>query len=152
MDAVWDALKDNPWAIWASVAILLAAAEVVSLDFVLIMLAMGAGAGAVASALGAHVVIQVAVAVVVSVGMLAVVRPSVVKRMHQGAELTTGHAALVGRTAVALSPVDESSGQVRLAGETWTARSFDPHVKIATGAKVEVFEIDGATAVVYPAD
>ncbi len=147
-----DNLGEYPWAAWASLAVLLAAAEVVSVDFVLIMLAIGAGAGAVTAALGAGFIIQVAVAIAVSVAMLAVVRPSVVKRMHQGAELTTGHDALIGRTAVALSAVDETSGQIRLSGEVWTARSFDPQLTIEAGAKVEVFEIDGATAVVYPAD
>lgn len=152
MDAFWGALGDNPWVAWASLAVLLAAAEVVSLDFVLIMLAAGAGAGAVTSALGLPFVASLAVALAVSVAMLYVVRPSVVKRMHLGTELTTGHAALVGRTAVALSAVDETSGQVRLSGEVWTARSFDPQLRIEAGAKVEVFEIDGATAVVYPAD
>ena len=41
---MWDDLggwiSDNLWAVWAIVAVLLAAAEVVSLDFVLIMLAV----------------------------------------------------------------------------------------------------------------
>ena len=152
MDAIWDALGDNPWAAWASLAIILALAELVSLDFVLAMLAVGAGAAAVTAALGAPGVVNVVVAIAVSVAMLAVVRPSVVKRMHQGTELTTGHAALVGRTAVALSAVDETSGRIQLSGEVWSARSFDPQLTIAEGAKVEVFEIDGATAVVYPAD
>jgi len=147
-----NSLGDHPWVAWASLAVLLAAAEVVSLDFVLVMLAIGAGAGAVTAALGADFVFQLAAAIAVAVAMLAAVRPSVVKRMHQGAELTTGHAALVGRTGIALSAVDETSGRIRLSGEVWTARSFDPHLRIAEGAKVEVFEIDGATAVVYPAD
>ena len=86
-----------------------------------------------------------------SVAMLGVVRPSMVKRMHHGPELTTGHAALVGRHGVVIDTVGARSGRIRLSGEVWTARSFDPDLTIDPGAEVEVFEIDGATAVVYPA-
>ena len=41
-----DWLGDNAWAIWLSLAFLLAVAEIMSLDLVLIMLAVGALAGA----------------------------------------------------------------------------------------------------------
>lgn len=149
---MWDFLGDNAWVGWATVAVLLAAAELVSLDFMLIMLAVGAGAGAVAAALDAPTVVALAVAIAVSVAMLGLVRPSMVKRMHGGPTLTTGHAALIGRTAVVVTAVDKHAGQVRLAGELWTARSFDPGICMQPGAEVEVFEIDGATAVVYPVD
>jgi membrane protein implicated in regulation of membrane protease activity len=149
---VWEWVGDNTWAAWLSLALLLAAAEVVSLDFVLLMLAVGAGAGAATAVLTNEIALQLLVAIVVSVALLGVVRPSMVKRMHGGAELTTGHAALVGRHGVVIDPVGKRGGLIRLAGEDWTARSFDPDLTIDAGAEVEVFEIDGATAVVYPAD
>ena len=41
-------------------------------------------------------------------------------------------------------------GLVKLAGETWTARPYDEDLVIPPGAKVEVFEIRGATAYVHP--
>jgi membrane protein implicated in regulation of membrane protease activity len=149
---MWEWVGDHSWAAWVSVALVLAAAELISLDFVLVMLAIGAGAGAITAALGGSTAIALVAAIVVSVAMLGAVRPSMVKRMHGGAELTTGHDALIGRTGVVLSPVGRRTGQIRLAGEVWTARSFDPGLTIDPGAEVEVFEIDGATAVVYPAD
>lgn len=145
-------MADRAWLVWVAVAALLGLAELVSMDFVLVMLAVGAGAGALSSTVSPSVWVDLAVAAAVSVGMLAVVRPSVVSRLHGGPELTTGHKALVGRKAVVLEPVDEHGGRVKLAGEVWSARTFDPAVRIDAGAAVEVFEIDGATAVVYPAD
>ena len=42
-------------------------------------------------------------------------------------------------------------GLVKVNGEVWSARSYDGH-PIAAGVEVEVFEIDGVTAVVYPKD
>ncbi len=149
---LWEWVGDNTWAAWLSVALLLAAAELISLDFVLLMLAVGAGAGAATSMLTSSLALQLLVAIVVSVAMLGVVRPSMVKRMHGGPELTTGHAALVGRHGVVIDPVGKRGGLIRLAGEDWTARSFDPDLTIHAGAEFVVFEIDGPTAVVYPAD
>jgi membrane protein implicated in regulation of membrane protease activity len=151
-DDLWGWVSDNSWAAWVIVAVLLAAAELVSLDFVLLMLAVGAGGGAVTAAVTGSIPMSLVVAIVVSLALLGLVRPNVVKRLHHGPELTTGHAALVGRTGVVIATVGRRAGQIRLAGEVWTARSFDPDMTIDPGAEVEVFEIDGATAVVYPAD
>jgi len=147
-----DWIQDNAWAVWTSVTVALCLAELVSLDLVLLMLAAGAGAGAVSSVLSPSPWIDLLVAVVVAVAMLWLVRPSLVKRLHSGPELTTGHSALVGRKAVVLELVDEHGGQVKLAGEVWSARVFDPSTRIEAGAEVEVFDIDGATAVVHPTD
>ena len=45
-----------------------------------------------------------------------------------------------------------SGGLVKLAGEVWSARALDESQVIPPGAAVDVMEIDGATAVVYPRD
>lgn len=44
--------------------------------------------------------------------------------------------------------VDADRGSVRLRGEVWSARTFDADRVLEPGARVEVMEIDGATAVV----
>ena len=147
---MWEWLGDNSWVGWAGLGILLAVAELVSLDLVLLMLAVGAFGAAVVSVFAVPLAVEVAVAIATSAAMLALVRPNLVRRFHGGPELTTGHAALVGRSAVVLEPVTEHEGRVRLSGEVWTARSYDPSVTIPTGSKVSVFAIEGATAVVYP--
>ena len=143
---------DNAWAIWLGLAVLLGVAELVSLDLVLLMLATGAGAGALTAALGLGVPLQIVAALAVAVAMLALVRPNVVRRLHAGPELKTGPAALVGRTGVVVEPVDAHGGRIRLAGELWSARSYDGMSRIPAGATVDVFEIDGATAVVHESD
>lgn len=145
-------LAGNAWAAWLIAALGLLGFEVLTLDLVLLMLSVGAGSAAVVSAAGAPLEASIATAIVVSVGMLAVVRPPLARRLHRGSELTTGHQALVGRTAVVLEPVDQHHGQVRLSGEVWSARAYDPTGVIAPGTEVHVMEIDGATALVYPTD
>jgi membrane protein implicated in regulation of membrane protease activity len=143
-------LGDNAWAGWFAAAALLGAAELVSMDFVLLMLGFGLAGGGVAALLGAALAVQVGVAVVVAVGTLAFVRPSVVRRLHHGPELRTGHAALVGRSALVTEEVTSQGGLVKLAGEVWTARPYDDSLVIPAGSTVDILEIKGATAVVFP--
>jgi membrane protein implicated in regulation of membrane protease activity len=140
---------DFAWAAWSALAALLIVCELLSLDLVLLMLGVGAAGGAVTALLGGPVPAQVLVALVVSMAMLALVRPNVIRRLHAGPDLRTGHAALVGRRAVVIEPVDANGGRIRLAGELWSARAYDDTSTIRPGATVDVFEIDGATAVVY---
>ena len=68
---------------------------------------------------------------------------------HSGPELTLGHAALVGKQGVVVDEVSSQGGQVRIGGELWTARPYDDSAVIEPGAKVDVFEIKGATAYVH---
>jgi len=146
-----DWLGDNLWAGWLALAVFLGVAELVSLDLVLIMLAVGAIAGAVTAGLGAAVVIQILAAAGVSVAMLAVVRPSLIARLHTGPELRLGHGKLVGQRAMVTERITSiNPGRVRLAGEIWSASPYDEHEVIEPGATVEVFEIRGATVYVHP--
>jgi membrane protein implicated in regulation of membrane protease activity len=141
-------LSDNQWVLWLALSVGLAAAELLSLDLILLMLAVGALGGAVVAAVQGPVILQVLVALAISLGMLTFVRPNVVRRLHRGPELTTGHAALVGKQAIVLETVDARTGRIKLRGQIWSARSVDESV-IAPGSTVDVYEIDGATAVVY---
>lgn len=147
---MWDYLAGNSWIGWFGVAVLLGIAEMLSLDLVLLMLGLGAAGGGLAALFGAPFWVSLLMAVAISAGTLVLVRPPMVARLHRGTELRTGHAALVGATAVVVDEVTDLSGRVKLSGELWTARSFDPSAIIEPGRKVRVFEIDGATAVVHP--
>jgi membrane protein implicated in regulation of membrane protease activity len=137
------------WQAWLGAAIALGVAELFSLDLVLLMMSAGALAGMVVALLGLSVPIQVVVAVGVAVGMLALVRPSIVKQLHSGPELTLGHAALVGKQGVVVDEVSVQGGQIRVGGELWTARPYDETEVIEPGAPVDIFEIRGATAYVH---
>lgn len=136
---------------WLGLAVILGVAEMFSLDLVLIMLATGALAGMVTSAVVDVLAIQVAVALITAVGMLAVVRPGLARKLHKGPDLKLGHGKLVGtqgtvtETVTALTP-----GRVRLSGDIWSAQPYDETLIIEPGETVEVYEIRGATAYVHP--
>ena len=146
-----DWLSENAWAAWLGIAAFLGVAELLSLDLVLVMLAVGALGGAVTAAAGGALILQLLVAAAVSVAMLWLVRPSLVSRLHQGPELKLGASKLIGQRATVTQRISElAGGQIRLAGETWSAAPYDESVVIEPGTTVEVLEIRGATAYVHP--
>ena len=138
-------------ATWLGLAVLLGVAEMFSLDLVLAMLAAGAVAGLVTSVATDLVLVQFLVAILTSLGMLALVRPNLVRKLQTGPELQLGHTKLIGtqgtvtRTITALAP-----GEVKLSGQEWTAQPYDETLTIEPGETVEVLEIRGATAYVHP--
>ncbi len=143
-----DWLAANAWVAWLIAAAALAGLELLSLDLVLLMVAAGALGGAAVAALGAPLLLAVGAAVAVSLVGLVAVRPVAVRHLKLGPSHLTGTAALVGREAVVTVPVTGEGGRVRLAGEIWSARNYQPDGTIAAGSAVDVVFIDGATAVV----
>ncbi|HEY6739103.1 MAG TPA: NfeD family protein [Actinopolymorphaceae bacterium] len=140
------------WLVWLVLAGGLAAAELLTLDFVLIMLGAGALAGAGAALLTGSAVISVIVATVVAVSMLGVVRPLALHHYRQGPKIRIGVDALVGKQAIVVEKVDAKGGRVRIDGEEWSARTYDEQSAIEVGRRVDVMSIDGATAYVYDID
>ena len=123
---------------------MLGLAEMFSLDLILIMLAAGALVGMVAALLDLPVAIQILAAAATSVAALALVRPSMVKRLHAGPELAMGHGKLVGKQGIVTHEISGlATGRIKLAGELWTAAPYDETTSIAAGETVEVLEIRG---------
>ena len=146
-----DWLGDHGWALWLSLAFLLAVAEIVSLDLVLVMLAVGALAGAGAALVAPDLWwLQLGVAAGVSVSMLALLRPTLIERVRSMPGYRSSTAKMVGSTGTAVTQIDRSGGEVKVEGQSWTARPYSSEVVIEAGTEVEVYEIDGAIAVVYP--
>ncbi len=136
--------------LWIAAALILASLELATLTLFCLMVAGGALAAAVAAALGAGFPMQLLVAALGSVAMIGVVRPVALRHMRkQDPEARTGIDALIGQQALVLSTVDGHDGRVKLAGEVWSARSYDPSLVIEAGSTVDVLAIEGATAVVH---
>jgi membrane protein implicated in regulation of membrane protease activity len=148
-----DWLGDNAWALWLSLAFLLAVAEILSLDLVLIMFAAGALAGAGVAVLAPGLWwLQILVAAAVSLGMLLLLRPTLLARVRNMPGYRSSTAKMVGSSGVAVSQIDRSGGEIKVDGQSWTARPYLSDLVIEQGTEVEVYEIDGAIAVVYPKD
>jgi len=119
------------------------------------LFAVGAAGGLAAAAVGAPVVVQVLVAAAVTLFGIVAIRPLAIKRFSRVPVGTrTGVDALIGAEALTLMSVTAHEGQVKLKGETWSARldpdlAFDP---IGPNVRVSISRIDGATALIFPLD
>lgn len=139
--------EDPAWLAWVGVALVLGAVEMATVDFTFLMLAGGALGGGTAAALGAPLPIQALVAAVTACLLLVGVRPWAKRRFSpHGPRHVMGTAAHVGRTAYVVQTVTRTTGQIRLGGEIWSARTTGD--AIGEGEPVRVTAIDGATAVV----
>jgi membrane protein implicated in regulation of membrane protease activity len=143
-------IRMTPALVWLIAAIVLIAAEVLSGDFVLVMLGLGALAGAGSAAVTGNAVIDVLVFAVASAGLIWIARPALKRRFLHGSGVKTGIEALIGAHAVVLSTVDGHTGRVKIGGDVWSARSLVEGQPIQPGTRVTVVEISGATAVVSP--
>ena len=138
----------DEWVWWMVAAGALAVGEIFTLSFFLGPISVAAVAAAIVALAGAGLGIQWIVFIVASLASLLVLRPIARRHLRTPARLRSGTAALVGGTALVLERVDRDGGQVKIAGEVWTARSYDEDETFEPGARVEVMKIDGATALV----
>ncbi len=135
---------------WLIAAVVFGILEVMSLDFVLIMLAAGALAGAGTAALGAPFIVQAGAAGAVAVLGIFALRPIALRHLKQGPTALTGVDALVGQRVKVIEEVTAESGRVKLAGEIWSAQLEEAWDPIAEGSTGTVVAIHGATAIIRP--
>jgi membrane protein implicated in regulation of membrane protease activity len=140
----------DPWVIWLIAAVIFAVGEMATTSFFLAPFAGGAAIAALLALAGAGAVIEWAAFLVVSILLLAALRPIARDHQRTKARIRTGTAALVGQTATVVERIAnaEGVGCVRLDGEIWTARAFVDEETFEPGARVQVLEIRGATALV----
>jgi membrane protein implicated in regulation of membrane protease activity len=138
------------WIIWLIVAAVLGVAELLTVTLALGLLAVAAVAAGVVGAAGLGLPAELGAFAVVAAAGLGLVRPIAMRHIKQPPPLRTGVAALVGRTGIVVEEVTEHDGRVRIGGEIWSSRSYDECSVIPVGAKVDVMQIEGVTALVYP--
>jgi len=138
------------WIAWLVLAALLGIAEVMTTTLALGLLAVAALVAAIVGGVGLGLPLQLGAFAVTAAAGLGVVRPLAVRHIRQPPRLRSGTSALVGRSATVLEEVTALGGRVRIGGEVWSARSYDESQVIPVGSAVDVFAIEGATALVHP--
>ena len=139
------------WIVWLIVAAVLGVAELLTTTLAFGLIAVAAVVAAVIGAFHLGLAFQLAAFVVAAGAGIGFVRPIAIKHIKQPPALRTGTAALVGRSAIVLEEVTEHNGRVRIDGEEWSSRPYlDESLVIPVGTKVDVMQIKGATALVYP--
>jgi membrane protein implicated in regulation of membrane protease activity len=140
----------DEWVIWIILAVVLGVAEIFTLTAALGLLGGAALLTAATAALGLPLPFQLLVFTLVSAAGLVLVRPLARRHIRQPQLQRFGIEALVGKPAYVIAEVTGQAGRVRIGGEEWSARAYDESLVIPTGTTVEVIEIEGATALVYP--
>lgn len=138
------------WVIWLILAVVLGVAEIFTLTAALGLLGAAALITSLSAVIGVPLPIQLLVFALASVVGVVLARPIARRHMLRPQLQRFGVEALVGRPARVVQEVTGQGGRVRIDGEEWTARSFDDSLVIPAGATVDVMEIRGAIAVVYP--
>jgi membrane protein implicated in regulation of membrane protease activity len=138
------------WIGWLIVAAVLGAAEIMTATLAFGLVAISAFVAAGVGFAGGNGAAQFGAFAIASAAGLGIARPFALRHIRQPPMLRTGTAALVGRHAIVLDEVTAISGRVRIGGEEWSARSYDETLTIPPGSKVDVMQIEGATALVYP--
>ena len=139
----------DAWVWWLIAAGVLGILEAVSPFLVFGMLAIAALAGMVLALLGVPVGFQILGFAVAALATLGLVRPLARRYAKQRPGDRMGTSKVVGQDAVVLERVDRMGGRVKVAGEVWSARAYDPTLVLEAGSTVQVIEIEGATALVY---
>jgi membrane protein implicated in regulation of membrane protease activity len=138
------------WLLWLTIAAVLGIAELMTATLDLLLLAVAALSASAVAGIGLGIGLQLLAFAVTAAAMITLVRPVARRHLTGTPQLRTGVAALIGREAVVLRPVGREPGLVRIGGEEWTARAYDPDLLIPAGTTVDVFAIEGATALVHP--
>ncbi|NUP04383.1 MAG: NfeD family protein [Nonomuraea sp.] len=140
----------DEWIIWIILAVVLGVAEIFTLTAALGLLGVAALLTALTAAIGLPVPLQIIVFALSSTAGMVVLRPLAVRHLKQPPVQRFGVEALVGKPAYVVAEVTGRDGRVRIGGEEWSARAYDETLVIPTGATVDIIEIEGATALVYP--
>ncbi|TFC96892.1 MULTISPECIES: NfeD family protein [Cryobacterium] len=147
---------DYAWIVWLVLILIFVTIEMTTLDLTFLMMAGGSLGGLLSGLVGAPWWLQLLVAASLTMALLFGIRPPLLRALRRGGDPAKSNVdALLGMDGHVVSTVGRSGGQVRLAnGETWTSR-LSPELEQASvepGVRVLVTAIDGATAVVIPAE
>lgn len=139
------------WKIWLVLSGIFVIIEIINVSFFIFWFAMGALIAMISSFFIDNLVLQIAIFVVSSTILLFATKPFVRKFMDKNTSVKTNAYSIegkVGKVTVDIEPI-EGTGQVKINGETWSAKSENNEV-ISKDTEVIIEKIDGVKAIVKP--
>ena len=139
------------WLVWLVIAGVLFVGEILTAGFLLLWFAIAAVVAMLVSFLTTNLFIQILVFVVISILLLIFTRPLLSKYTKSDNTVTNSN-AIIGKTALVTEEISllNSTGQINVDGEIWSATCEDSSSVIPMGTKVKVLEIKGVKAIVAP--
>ena len=139
----------NMTIFWLIAFILFVVGEAVTVGLVSIWFAVGSLGALLTAALGGGLWLQIAVFLILSALSLMLLKPLSRKWMAGHKAARTNADRVIGETALVTEDIDNTmaTGQVRVDGQIWTARSAHG-VVIPAGSRVKVLSIQGVKVMV----
>ena len=140
---------DNLLIMWIALTIVFAVIEALTLQVVTIWFAVGSLGAIIANVVHASPLIQLIVFVALSILTLVIARPYL-KKFTKTKTQPTNADVCIGKRAVVTEEINNTlaTGQVKIRGIVWTARSADDGIVIPEGTVVTVKAIEGVKLIV----
>ena len=132
--------------IWLAVIGSLVIIELLTYGLYFAALAVAAVVPLLLSLLGLDLWVQGLGFLLAAIVALIFVKPITKKLQGEKPERLTNSESLIGKEGLVIEAVDQHSGQVKVWGETWSAKTTTG--SIPEGTKVVIEQIDGATLIV----
>ena len=132
--------------IWLAVIGTLVIIELLTYGLYFAALAVAAVVPLILSLIGLDLWVQALGFLAASIVALVFVKPLIKRIQGEKPERMTNSDSLLGREALTTEEVSQHSGQAKVWGEVWSARTTTG--SIPAGTKVVVEQIDGATLIV----
>lgn len=139
------------WYTWLILAGALIIIEIATTGFLVFWFAIGALAAMIVSLFVKSILIQSFVFAIVSTILLFATKPFVNKIMPKNTFVKTNSYSIegkVGKVTIDIEPI-EGKGQIKIAGEAWSAKSAD-NTYIPKDTEVVIEKIEGVKAIVKP--
>ena len=139
------------WQFWLIAAGFFIVLEIATMGFLVFWFAIGALAALAVSFVTKSILIQALVFLVVSTILLFATKPLVNKFLPNDSFVKTNSYSVegkVGKVTVDIEPI-EGKGQVKIDGETWSAKSAD-EAYIPKDTEIIVEKIEGVKVIVKP--
>ena len=134
---------------WLALLIMGIVVETITANLVLVWFLPGTLVAMVLAFCNVPPIVQLIVFCVMGFGLLFATRP-LARRWQKGADNRTNKDAMIGQTGLVTEEICNirETGEVKLGGLRWSARSATPGIVIPKGTQVEVLEIKGVKLIV----
>jgi len=129
--------------LWLIIVVVLGIIEAVSFNLITIWFAIGAVVAMISSFFGIPFIYQVVIFIVSSALLLYFTKPIIKKYLYVRKEKTNAD-RIIGEKGIVVEKIDtvNGTGQVKIGGQIWTARSINNEV-IELNELVDIEEISG---------
>ncbi len=137
--------------VWLGLMAFFVILEACTVQLLTIWFAIGSFAAFVSTFITDSISIQIVVFVIVSALVLLFLRP-VAKKYTQAKKQPTNADMYINSEGIVTETISNinATGQVKVKGSVWTARSFSDEVDIPENAKITVERIEGVKLIVKP--